>query len=311
MLPIHFAPIQGYTEAPYRQAHNSFAGGIDTYYTPFIRLEHGKIRPKDLREALPAANEGIHLVPQIIAASRDEFDTLAKILIEAGHRQLDFNMGCPFPLQVRQGRGSGLLQHRDKAEEILSAIAELTAEGIEVSVKMRLGQTSFDEGLSLIPSLNAAHLHHLTIHPRLGVEQYKGEIHHELMTDLLAQLTMPVVYNGEIHTVEDIIAIEQRYPSLQGVMIGRGLLSCPTLAREYVDQKTYTEAERRHVVMQMYRQLRQHYNQAIEGGERQLLLKMQSFFEYLEPLYGHKPIKKVLKAGSLRNFDEAVANLPK
>ena len=311
MLPIHFAPLQGYTEAPYRKAHNALAGGIDTYYTPFIRLEHGKVRHKDLREALPEANEGLRVVPQIIASSCDEFQALADVLLEAGHRQLDFNMGCPFPLQVRQGRGAGLLQHRDEAEAILSKITDLTSQGIDVSVKMRLGQNSVDEGLALIPSLNAAGLHHVTIHPRLGVEQYKGELHNDLLPDFLSQLTMPVVYNGGINTVAEIQLIEQKYPTLKGIMIGRGLLACPTLAREYAEGREYSESERRQVTMQMYRQLRTHYDQAIEGGDRQLLLKMQSFFEYLEPLFGHKPIKKVLKAGSLRNFDEAVANLPR
>ena len=32
-LPIHFAPLQGYTEAFYRNAHAAVFGGIDTYYT--------------------------------------------------------------------------------------------------------------------------------------------------------------------------------------------------------------------------------------------------------------------------------------
>ena len=49
-LPIHFAPLQGYTEAIYRQAHARIFGGIESYYTPFVRVEHGEIRKKDMRE---------------------------------------------------------------------------------------------------------------------------------------------------------------------------------------------------------------------------------------------------------------------
>lgn len=48
-LPIHFAPLQGYTEAIYRQAHARIFGGIESYYTPFVRVEHGEIRKKDMR----------------------------------------------------------------------------------------------------------------------------------------------------------------------------------------------------------------------------------------------------------------------
>ena len=47
LLPIHFAPLQGYTDAAYRQAHACIFGGIDTYYSPFVRVEHGEIRRKD------------------------------------------------------------------------------------------------------------------------------------------------------------------------------------------------------------------------------------------------------------------------
>ena len=45
-LPIHFAPLQGYTEAIYRQAHARIFGGVESYYTPFVRVEHGEIRKK-------------------------------------------------------------------------------------------------------------------------------------------------------------------------------------------------------------------------------------------------------------------------
>ena len=49
-LPIHFAPLQGYTEAIYRNAHDAFFGGVDTYYTPFVRLEKGNFRRRDDRQ---------------------------------------------------------------------------------------------------------------------------------------------------------------------------------------------------------------------------------------------------------------------
>ena len=49
-LPIHFAPLQGYTEAIYRQAHARIFGGVESYYTPFVRVEHGEIRKKDMRD---------------------------------------------------------------------------------------------------------------------------------------------------------------------------------------------------------------------------------------------------------------------
>lgn len=51
-LPIHFAPLQGYTEAIYRQAHARIFGGVESYYTPFVRVEHGEIRKKTYAKLL-------------------------------------------------------------------------------------------------------------------------------------------------------------------------------------------------------------------------------------------------------------------
>ena len=48
-LPIHFAPLQGYTEAIYRNAHATVFGGVETYYTPFVRLENETFRSSDIR----------------------------------------------------------------------------------------------------------------------------------------------------------------------------------------------------------------------------------------------------------------------
>lgn len=68
-LPIHFAPLQGYTEVFYRNAHAACFGGIDTYYTPFVRFEKGGFRHRDVRGIEPGNNQVAHLIPQLIAPS--------------------------------------------------------------------------------------------------------------------------------------------------------------------------------------------------------------------------------------------------
>lgn len=77
LLPIHFAPLQGYTDAVYRLAHARIFGGIDTYYSPFVRVEHGEIRRKDARDISSKNNrEGIHLIPQLIASQPDKLEQI-------------------------------------------------------------------------------------------------------------------------------------------------------------------------------------------------------------------------------------------
>lgn len=307
---IHFAPLQGYTEAPYRRIHLEVCGGIASYYTPFIRIEHGQIRKKDLREALPEQNEGVHVIPQIIVSDAAEFNILADKLIAIGHQKLDVNMGCPFPPQTRQGHGSGLLPHSDKVKEILEAMTRLHDEkGITLSIKMRLGQESAEECFALLPFLNQTPLHHITMHPRIGRNQYKGELDMQSFDRFATACNVPLVFNGMLTTVEEIQTITERYPQLQGVMIGRGLLTRPTLAKEYLTGQQLTTDQVQNTIKQMHRRLLEHYETAIEGGEGQLVMKMHSFWEYMEPIFGHKAIKKILKAGSMRNYHEAVSNL--
>ena len=53
---IHFAPLQGYTDSVYREAHAQIFGGVETYYTPFVRLEKTGFRNKELRDLVPEAN---------------------------------------------------------------------------------------------------------------------------------------------------------------------------------------------------------------------------------------------------------------
>ena len=65
---IHFAPLQGYTDSVYREAHAQIFGGVETYYTPFVRLEKTGFRNKELRDLVPEANTSASLVPQMIAA---------------------------------------------------------------------------------------------------------------------------------------------------------------------------------------------------------------------------------------------------
>ena len=74
---IHFAPLQGYTDSVYREAHAQIFGGVETYYTPFVRLEKTGFRNKELRDLVPEANTSASLVPQMIAASPEEFRRIA------------------------------------------------------------------------------------------------------------------------------------------------------------------------------------------------------------------------------------------
>lgn len=287
---LAFAPLQGYTDAVFRRAYHECVGGIDEFYTPFVRLERGEVRKKDLRDTDPGRNAGVPTVPQVIASGGDEFARLCDALQGQGWRRIDLNLGCPFPMQVKAGRGSGLLQHPDRVEEILGEM--LRRPEVAFSVKMRLGQECEAEGLALLPIVNAMPLVHVTLHPRLGRQQYKGEPDREAFRRFREGCRHGMVYNGDILEVK---SDEWEAENVKGVMLGRGLLARPW---------TLVDKEPREVLVEMHAKV---YRHAVDTlcGDSQILSRLHAFWEYLD--VPHRQKKAVMKAGTLRRYDEAVA----
>ena len=309
MLKVLCAPLQGYTTGIYRAAHAKIFGGIEAYYAPFLRIENGLPRERDLRDleipaSMPGSPRGI---PQVIANSAEEFKILADALLQKGFTEIDFNMGCPFPMQVSRHRGAGLLNDTRTVQEIMDEIARLSAAGtVKFSVKMRLGHDSPDEAFALLPILNDTPLTHITLHPRLGKQQYKGAIDIKSFEKFYSECRHPLVYNGNITDVSQIQEMERRYPNLAGVMIGRGLLAQPSLASEY--RTGATESKFISKLFQMHQIIFEHARQTFQG-DSQILAHVQSFWDYLEPSIPKKTFKRIKKSGKLSVYADAVSTL--
>ena len=319
---MSFAPLQGYTDAVYRRAHWECVGGLDEYYTPFVRIEHGEVRKKDLRDTDPERNSGVPTVPQVIASGGDEFARLCDALQEQGWRRIDLNMGCPFPMQVRAGRGSGLLSHPDRVEEILREMQRRPE--VAFSIKMRTGWESVNEGLSCLPVINAMPLVHVTLHPRLGRQQYKGTPDMEAFARFHEACKHPVVYNGDLSGIENgKLRIENWADAadtnkIKGVMIGRGLLARPWITACAGETPAFPvdaggtpayqfdagETPAHPVLRSMHERI---YRHAVETlcGDSQILARLHAFWEYVD--IPHKQKKAIMKATTLPRYREAVA----
>ena len=309
---IAFAPLQGYTDAVYRRAHWECAGGVGEYYTPFVRIEKGEVRRKDLRDTDPETNRGVPTVPQVIARDGDELACLCDALQAQGWRRIDVNMGCPFPLQVHAGRGSGLLQPPDKLLELLAEMQRRPE--VVFSVKMRLGQESTDEGLRALETVNRMPLCHVTLHARLGRQQYKGTPDLETFKRFAEHCVHPMVYNGDAEVQLGVKSYElrvmadadgndsnksdmllQAVPNLKGVMIGRGLLARPWML---------SNRESKEVLLAMHERIYRHATATL-CGDSQVLARMKTFWEYIDLeqalSVGWQPTHQDSQAGSLRS----------
>lgn len=306
MLQIYFAPLQGYTEDCYRRIHHTLCGGVDSYYTPFVRLEHGKVRSKDMRDVKPEFNAGVPVVPQVIAANADELSTLISVLRPMNYTRIDINMGCPFPLQTNHGRGSGLLVRPEEVKSICNVIK--SNDDLHFSVKMRIGLAKENEWTAILPMLNDTPLVHIAVHPRVASQGYKGDVNVDAFESFADECRHPLIYNGDILCAEDIDEIAQRWPNLHGVMIGRGLLARPTLAEEYKKGVSLADRDVIQRLKDMHTQLLDDYIRIIPA-ESQQLMKIRTFWDYAEPLIGRKLWKKIHKAGNMRNYLLTVAEL--
>lgn len=309
-MKIFAAPLQGYTEAPFRHFHTGVygtcGGAADVYYTPFVRVEHGEPRSRDLRDTRSPLNANHTVVPQIIARDAAEFSMLTDLLIADGHPTIDLNMGCSFPPQVRKGRGAGLIPRHDELLTIAYMMHDKAERGTQFTIKMRLGIDSPDEWMDSIDVINSMPLTHVTVHPRVARQQYGGSLYLNEFSSLLDRLRHPVVFNGDLRTPADIEAVSQRFPTIKAVMTGRGLLARPSLIAEWREGRTWDRDKRIRHLLALHDGIRQHYESTL-CGETQILSKLKPFWDYLEEEIGHKTAKAIRKAPTLPRYTEVIA----
>ena len=226
--------MQGLTELMFRRVYEEcFPGAFSCAVSPFLSLTHGNLAEawKKIDDVLPEANVGsMPVIPQILGKETHEFIELGNRLYDLGYTEINWNMGCPMRKVTGKQRGSGILPHPELVESILDTV--LPRLKPRLSVKVRLGLRSKEEIFALIPILNRYPLSSVTVHPRLGRQQYTGHPDLDTFGQVLQLMEHPVIYNGDICTREDARRIAERFPSTADIMIGRGVLYRPTLPLE-------------------------------------------------------------------------------
>lgn len=229
---IILAPLRGVTQLTFRRCLQEHFGGVDSAVSPFLTTVAGeKIKATHLADILPEANASLPLVPQIIGKNPKEFKVLLTAIRDLGYARCDLNAGCPWPMIIKKKRGAGLLKDADLLRKMLDAGCEIMPGGI--SVKVRLGIDTPDLLLQRMEIFNSYPLAELTIHARTANQRYEGEVNLDAFGECLAVSVNPVVYNGDICSCENLEKLQKRFPSVSGWMIGRGLVTRPSLALEF------------------------------------------------------------------------------
>jgi tRNA-dihydrouridine synthase B len=225
---ICLAPLKGITDAIFRTTYAEFFEGIDWAITPFLTTVQGtRVKPHHLRQVLPENNRVMPVIPQIISKRAANFVLLAKALSDLGYSSVNWNLGCPYPMVARKGRGSGMLPNPDRVVAFLDRV--LTAVKLRLSIKMRLGRFHVHEIETLLPRLNGYPIESIVIHPRTGVQMYSGRPDLASFEKCLALTRHPVIYNGDIVCPADYEGLQARFPQIKTWMIGRGVIIDPFL----------------------------------------------------------------------------------
>ena len=228
---LSLAPMEEVTGHVFRTVHAECFGPLDRYYTPFLTPPHPG-RPFSARydkEIDPETNRGLDVVPQLLTKDADNFVWAAGLLAEMGYREVNLNLGCPSRTVVAKGKGSGFLRDLEGLRVFLSDVCERAP--LPVSVKTRLGLRDDDEYEKLLELYCVFPLAELIVHPRVQKDRYQRTPRWKPYGATLERAPFPVAYNGDIFCLGDFKALTEAYPQTCHVMLGRGIVANPALAR--------------------------------------------------------------------------------
>lgn len=304
---MHFdcAPMEGITGRHFRQAHNRWFGGVERYYIPFLSpTQTHMFSKKEWQEVLPEYNEGLHVVPQLLTRNADDFLWAARELDAVGYREVNLNLGCPSGTVVAKGKGSGFLGRPQELKEFLDEI--FSACPLKISIKTRLGLTDPEEFPPLLELFQRYPVQELVLHPRVQKDFYKHPARREVFAALLPACTLPVCYNGDLATAGQCADFYREFPTVKAVMLGRGLVGDPALARKAAGGPGADKDALRAFHDQLYEDYCTAFN-----SRRNAMMRMKEIWFYLIGLFEDdgKAAKALRKASDPAAYEVQVADI--
>lgn len=299
------APLQSYTDHHFRNAFQQVFDGVDQFYAPYLKLAHdGSIKSGPKIDVLPENNPYEPVIPQVMAATAADFLHMAGYLTDLGYTEINWNMGCPYPMVAKRDLGAGIL---DKPEKICAIIEEILPKmNADLGIKMRMGYESTVDILELLPRLNDYPITEIIVHARYAKQLYNGGCDWERFRACIPLTKHSLCYNGDITSVKEFRELRELFPEIQRWMIGRGAVADPFLFEMIADDTTDYPADRCEVFQEFTDLLLEsHLNHSNDGNA---LNKMKSYWEYFSEAFdnGHKLYKRIKKSKTLSDYSTVV-----
>jgi tRNA-dihydrouridine synthase B len=309
MKPVlHFAPLHGVTNYLFRNIYAEFFGGFDFVMAPFIMSVKTKnVRKNHFKDLLPERNTGLKVIPQVLCNEPREFLAISERLADFGYKEVNWNLGCPYKMVANKLRGSGLLPYPEKIESFLETV--FSKINIGVSVKIRLGRNTGEEIFRLISVFNKFPFTKIIIHPRTGVQMYKGDVDLDIFSSVYKMFSHRIVYNGDIKNLKIYNDLSVKFPSIGEWMIGRWAISDPFLF-EAIKNNVNTVSGKIEKIKTFHDALFNAYKDTLYGPGH-LLDKMKEIWNYLYVSFenGSRIHRKLVMIKKVEEYKDAIEKI--
>ncbi len=223
------APLAGISNPVYRQMMHDF--GADLTVSEMISdkaLHYHNIKTKEMcsifKTEHPVALQLFSGDPETMAEAAEFLNTYTECDL------IDINMGCPVPKVLKAHAGSYLMAHPELAVAVAKACVCHSAR--PVTVKMRIGyDREHINCVELAKALEGVGVAAITVHGRTRAQMYSGASDNTYIRMVKEAVSIPVLGNGDIRTVEDARRMKEE-TGCDGISIGRGLLGRPYFMRQ-------------------------------------------------------------------------------
>lgn len=274
-MELSLAPLQTYTDFHFRNCFQQVFSGVDKFYAPYLKLNNDStIKENTKVDILPKNNPFQKIIPQLMACSPSEFLLIEDYILNQGYDEVNWNMGCPYPMVTNKNWGAGILNKPDDLKRNLDEICAKSK--LKLGIKMRMGLESTEEILTILPILNEFPLSEIIIHGRYAKQLYTGKPDKNRFEECLNISKHPLCYNGDVDSKEEFDAIVNQFPRLEKVMIGRAAISKPWIFEEILGFETGNHSKR---IVQFTELL---YESCLKsnGQKGYALQKIKSYWEY-------------------------------
>ena len=297
-MRYYYAPLEGITDATFRRLHHKYFPGVDKYFMPFISPTiHRCLTNREARELPRADSEVFSAVPQLLGKNVEDLLWAIEVCADQGYDEVNLNLGCPSGTVVSKGKGSGMLSDIYALDEFLEGIYARAV--LPVSLKTRIGVNDSENWEKILEIYRDYPVKELTVHPRIRKAFYKGDCDLEAFTKAVEGSPFPVCYNGNVNSLDDAKTIAARFPSVESIMIGRGLVADPGMLRGGTDRET---------LKAFLNELSDTYC-TVFGSKRNAIYRMKDNWHYLIALFeGSDKLWKEMRKSTDYDRFMAVAN---